>query len=160
MNLYEIDAQMMVAFEAAIDTETGEVKDEEVLERFEQLQMDRDTKVENVAVFIKNLRAEAAALKAEKDALAKRQKAAENKADSLSKYLAGYLNGEAFKSARAAVSWRKSESVSVTDISKLPMEYLTFKPAEANKQEIKAALKAGKTVEGAELIQNMNMTVK
>ena len=54
MNLYEIDA----AITACIDPETGEVLDEEALNA---LHMERSAKVESVALWIKNLNAEAAA---------------------------------------------------------------------------------------------------
>lgn len=86
MNLYEIDKAIETAFNLAIDPETGEVNEEQMM-LLEMLEMDRDKKIENVACFIKNLRADAAAYKAEKDAFAKRQKQAENKAESLSNYL-------------------------------------------------------------------------
>lgn len=160
MNLYDIDAGIAEAFNAAIDPETGEIMDESMAERFEQLQIDRDQKIENTACLIKNLRAEAAALKAERDALAARQKAAENKAESLSRYLAGFLNGEKFKSTRAAVSWRKSETLEVTDILQIPDEYLTYDMPKANKTAIKAAIKAGTEVPGVQIVQNMNMSIK
>lgn len=160
MTLYEIDSNMMAALEAAVDPETGEILDESMAEQFEQLQLDRDTKIENTACYIKNLKAEAAALKAEKDALAARQKAAERKAESLSKYLAGYLNGEKFKSTKAAISWRKSESLEVVDLLQIPDEYLTYKMPEANKTAIKAALKEGTEIPGVQIIQNMNISIK
>lgn len=160
MNLYEIDASLAQAFEAAIDPDTGEILNEEMADAFEQLQIDRDKKIEGTACLIKNLRAEAAALKAEKDSLAARQRTAENKANSLSKYLAGYLNGDKFKTARAAISWRKSEAVEVVDASQLPAEYLVQQAPTPNKPEIKAALKAGNEIPGARLIENHNMIIK
>lgn len=159
MNLYEIDSRLESAFEKAIDAETGEVLDEELLAEFEQLQMDRDQKIENIACFIKNLKADAAALKAEKNALDKRQKTAENKAESLSKYLGGYLNGQTYKSPKAAVSWRKSEAIQVDDIEQIPKEFLNVTVA-PNKTDIKAAIKNGKEVPGATLVTNQNMVVK
>lgn len=160
MNLYEIDSAMTAAFDGAVDQETGEIIDESLAELFEQLQIDRDVKVENIVCFIKNLRSDAAALKAEKDALAARQKAAERKADSLARYLAGFLNGEKYKSPRAAISWRKSESVEVSNLGELPEAYLTFAEPTPNKTAIKAAIKAGTEVPGARIVQNMNMTIK
>lgn len=161
-SLYEIDNDMMAAFDAAVDPDTGEIIDEEALERFNKLSMDRDVKIENICLWIKNLKADATVLKAEKDAFAARQKAAENKAKSLSKYLQGFLDGEKFKAAdgRATVSYRKSESVKVTDISQIPLEYLTMADPTANKTEIKKAIKAGKDVPGAEIETNNNMIIK
>lgn len=160
MNLYEINAELEAAFNAAIDPETGEILDESMAEQFEQLQVDRETKINNTACLIKNLRAEAAALKAERDAFAARQKAAEKKAEALTKYLSGFLNGEKFKSTEVSISWRKSESLEVTDLLQIPDEYLTYKMPEANKTAIKAAIKAGTEVPGVQIVQNMNMSIK
>ena len=90
MTIYEIDQAIM----RCVDLETGEIIDTEKLDK---LQMERDTKLENVACWIKDLKAEAEALKNEKQALAERQKVAENKMESLKKYLGYALDGNAFK---------------------------------------------------------------
>ena len=87
MKLYEIDEAIL----NCIDTETGEIIDADQLDK---LQMERDTKLENVACWIKDLKAEAEAIKTEKQILANRQKVAENKAESLKKYLAYALDGK------------------------------------------------------------------
>ena len=76
MNLYEIDAEIL----GCVDVETGEIFD---IDKFEELSMARDAKVENICLWIKNLKAEVEALKAEKDSFAQRQKSAENKMESL-----------------------------------------------------------------------------
>lgn len=159
MTLYEINNQMNEAMLAAFDPETGEILDDEMTERFEKLALDRDKKIENVCCMIKNLKAEAEALKAEKNAFASRQKVAESKAESLTKYLASVLNGEKFDSVRAKVSWRKSEAVQIDDISSLPQEYVSYTPS-ADKTEIKKALKAGKEIAGASLVTNQSMVIK
>ena len=73
-SLYEIDNAIM----ECIDPETGEIID---AERLTALQMERDKKIEGVACWVKNLDADAAAYKAEKDAFAARQAKAEKLAD-------------------------------------------------------------------------------
>ena len=124
MNLWEIAEEIERTFAQAVDPETGEIN-EEYMAKLDALEMDRDRKIENVACFIKNLRADAAAIKAEKDALQKRQKAAESKAESLTRYLSNFLNGEKYASPRAAITWRRSTRVefdsgkSALDIAKL-----------------------------------------
>lgn len=160
MNLYEIDQKMMDAFAAAVDPETGEIIDEEMKDSFDQLAIDRDQKIENICLFIKNLRAEAAALKAEKEAFAAREKASENKAESLLRYLKGYLNGEAFKATRAAVSWRRTKSVKIDDLNMIPADYVIQPDPVPNKMAIRRAIAAGETVPGAELVENQSMTVR
>lgn len=153
MTIYEIDKAVM----ECVDVETGEIIDTEQLDR---LQMERDAKLENVACWIKDLKAEAEALKAEKQALAERQKVAENKIESLKKYLAYALDGKAFKTTRASVSFRKSQKVEIADIYKVDENYLRYKEPEADKTAIKEAIKAGKTVAGVTLVDNVNVIIK
>lgn len=108
MNLYEIDNEIL----NCVDMETGEIVD---LDKLNSLQMERDQKVENIGCWIKNLLADAKALKEEKDNLVKRQKAAENKAESLKRFLFSYLNGEKFKTTRVAISYRSNSSVDIAE---------------------------------------------
>ena len=79
MKLYDIDEKIL----ACVDQETGEIIDEEALAG---LQLEKDRKIEGIACWVKDLTAEAKALKEEADNLKKRQKAAENKAESLKKF--------------------------------------------------------------------------
>ena len=153
MTIYEIDQAIM----ECVDLETGEIIDTEKLDK---LQMEREKKLENVACWIKELKAEAEALKAEKMAFDERQKVADNKAESLKKWLAYALNGQAFKTTRASVSFRKSQKVEIADIYKLDENYLRYKEPEADKTAIKEALKAGKTVAGATLVENTSVIIK
>jgi len=158
MKLYEIDNAIL----DCIDLETGEVID---AERLDALNMERDAKIENVACWIKDLKAEAEAIKAEKQALAERQRVAENKAESLKKWLAYALDGQKFGTAKCAISFRNTESVEVTDegleaLMKEHNELLTYKKPEPNKTAIKQALKDGLTVAGVELVRNTNVIIK
>lgn len=153
MKLYEIDEQLMNCF----DPETGELTDEAA---FEQLQMARDEKIESVALWVKDLASEAEALKAEKQAFADRQKAAENKAESLKNWLKYALNGTPFKTTRAAVSFRRTKSVKVDNVLDLPAEYIRYGEPSADKKAIKQAIEAGQTVSGAELVENTSISIK
>ena len=158
MTIYEIDQAIM----ECVDLETGEIIDTEQLDK---LQMEREKKLENVACWIKDLKAEAEALKNEKQALAERQKVAENKAESLKKWLAYALQGEKFKTPKCAISFRKSEAVEVTDeglnnLMKEHDELLTYKTPEPNKTAIKQAIKDGLNVAGVQLVQNISTIIK
>ena len=158
MTIYEIDNNIM----NCIDMETGEVID---TDKLNDLQMERDAKIENVALWIKELKAEAEAIKNEKQALAERQKVAENKAESLKKWLAYALQGEKFKTTKCAISFRKSEAVEVTDeglnnLMKEHDELLTYKAPEPNKTAIKQAIKDGLNVAGVQLVQNISTIIK
>lgn len=151
--LYEINEEIL----NCVDMETGEIID---AEKLEQLQMAFDDKVEGVALWIKNLLSDAAAIKEEKDKLAERQRVCENKAKNLKEYLSGFLGGEKFKTPRVAISYIKSKSVDVQDIAALPKEYLKYSDPTANKTEIKKAIEAGMDVPGCVLVESQNIQIK
>ena len=159
MKLYEIDNAIL----DCIDFETGEIID---IDKLNELQLEKETKIENVALWIKDLKAEAEAIKAEKLALAERQKVAENKAESLKKWLAYALDGQKFSTARCAVWFMKTEAVEVTDegLENLMRggndELLTYKNPEPNKTAIKQAIKDGLNVQGVQLVQNVSTIIK
>ena len=154
MSLYTINQEIL----NCIDTNTGEILDEQA---FEALQMERNEKLENIALWVKNLLSEAEALKAEEKALADRRKSAENKADSLKRYLDTALNGQKFNTTKVAISYRKSTAVEV-DESKLPAKWLRVVPEThvVDRVEIAKALKAGEKITGAELVERNNIQVK
>ena len=159
MKIYDIDNAIL----ECIDLETGEIID---TDRLEALKMEREAKIENVALWIKELKAEAEAIKTEKLALAERQKVAENKAESLKKWLAWVLDGQKFSTARCAVSFRKSQKVEVTEegLENLMKSgndaLLTYKAPEPNKKAIAEAIKDGLNVRGVQLVQNVSTIIK
>ena len=54
MTIYEIDQKIMEAFDAAIDQDTGEIVDQEAYAAFLRLDMERDVKIENTALWVKD----------------------------------------------------------------------------------------------------------
>lgn len=159
-NLFDINRALIEAWESAVDQETGEIS-EEGLAVINALEMTQETKRENIACWVKNLRSDAAALKAESKNMADRAKSAENKADSLTRYLAADLNGQKFQTPKVAVSWRRSESVQVDVNAVLPEEFIRRKISEEPaKDEIKKALKAGVAVPGCRLVESNNISIK
>lgn len=140
------------------DMETGEIIDPEALDN---LLMQKDEKIENIACWIKNLLSDADAIKAEKDALAEREARLRKKADSLQKYLSDALHGQKFSTARCDVSFRKSETVKVENVNLIPAELLRVKTTvEADKTAIKAAIKEGREISGCKLIENFNIQIR
>lgn len=162
MTLYEIDNAIREVLENAADPETGELVDEELLAAYDQLRMDRDQKVENIGLYIKNLEADAAAIKAEAKNLTARAKAAENKAEHLRNYMQFCLNGQKFQSPRLSVSFRRSQKVEVDEnrLFEIPDDYLRYKEPEVDKKRVSEALKAGETVPGCSLVENVSMIIK
>lgn len=153
-SLYQIDQEIM----QCLDMETGEIIDPE---RLSALQMERTSKLENVALWIKNLQADANAYKAEKEAFAEREKKALAKVDSLKKWLAMACDGQKFTTWRCAVTFRKSEKVEILDETKIPQELLKATCiVQPDKAAIKEALRAGEVIEGCTLVTNMNPIIK
>ena len=159
--LYEIDQQIL----DCIDLETGEILD---AEKLNELQMERDEKIEKVALWYKNLVSDAAAYKAEKEAFIEREKAAKNKAESLKKWLAYALNGQKMSTQKVAISFRKSESVEIEDEEKVITyaqkngrdDLLRYTAPAVNKPAIKAVIKTGKEIPGAALVEKQNISIK
>lgn len=158
LTLYEIDQQIVKAIELGYDPETGEILDDTALR---DLEMARDEKIENICLFIKDLKAESAAIKAEKESLDERQRASDRKAESLSNYLQVMLNGEKFKSAKCAVSYRKVSSVQIIDENMIPEELKRKKVIiEPDKKAIKERIKEGFEIAGARLEERQSMSIK
>ena len=103
MKLYEIDNEIQKILDnMEIDEETGEaVLDVDALEA---LQLEREKKLEGVALAVKNLSAEAEAIKAEEDRLGNRRKAIVNRRDRMKEWLAQALDGGKLETARVRVS--------------------------------------------------------
>ena len=153
MNLYEIRNEIL----ACVD-EDGEVID---FEKLDELTGDFNVKVGNIARWIVNLDADIKACKERKELFAQRQKAAENKKQSLLNYLSGVLDGQKWQDEDVRISWRKSQSVEVSDVDVLPDEFkVTETTIRADKIKLKEALKLGEIIDGARLIENNNISVK
>lgn len=155
MNIYEIDQAIL----DVVDPETGEVTDFGALDN---LMMARETKIENVALWYKNLSAEAGAIREEEKSLAERRKSAENKAARLKQYLDDALIGQKFSTAKVAISFRKSTAVDIPDEEKFIKsgEYLVPQPPKIDRKAIADALKSGVVVNGASLTERNNIQVR
>lgn len=154
MTLYQIDQEI----QNCVDPETGEIINQEALD---ELNIEREQKIEAVALWIKNLDADALAFEAEKKAFESRQKAAEKKAEQLRKWITIKLDGQKFTTHKCAVSFRASEKVEIKDKGAIPKEYMaeTVK-YEPDKILIREAIKSGIAVTGAELVKNLNAQIK
>ena len=156
-NIYQI-RQEIDAFEYEIDEETGELLN---ALQWDELNMSFEEKVENIACAIKNLTSDVAAFKAEEKQLAERRASKEKKIEYLKRLLSDNMNGQKFSTARCAVSFRRSETVEVADVTLLPDELLRVKTTvEPNKTAIKALLKDGQEVVGCCLVESLNTQIK
>lgn len=167
MTLYDIDNRILEIIERGfiVDEETGEIIDahEEVSAKLEELEFDRTAKIENIALYLKNLEALTLSLKKEEEALAKRRKAKENRIESLKAYLTNSMTaaGEnGIETSKVCISFRKSESVVVNEEildRKYFNEKISYTP---DKTAIKKAIKDGATIDGAYIETKQNLQIK
>lgn len=166
--LYEINKSIEDLLNAVTDPESGEVTD---LEALDNLLLERDQKIESVILYYKDVQAEYGALLAEISALNERADKLENTANGLKIYLSKALNGAKFKTSKCEVSFRKSESVELTDPygfldwakeQKDDMSrFITHKESDVpNKVEIKKLLKDGGSLPYCRLVENQNISIK
>lgn len=162
MTFREIDERML----SLIDQETGEIMD---VSAFEALQMTREKKIENMALWaldlgdeIENLDGEIKRLKALKQSKERTQK-------SLKEYMCYITHGEKVKTSLVSVSYRHNESVNVLDSAAvikwaqdngMDSEVLKYAEPEISKTALKPMLKEGKTIPGAVLDNSISTIIK
>ena len=170
MKIYEIDAEIERLLSESVDEETGELLIDP--EKLDALQMERDRKVENLALVYKNLLAEADAIQAEADILKKevaalegRVKTTKNAAKKAANYLMYVLKGEKFKTAKVSVSYGTSQSVKIDDgfvewaMVNAP-DYLRYKLPEADRVAIKKAIESGEEIFGCSIVNNDTIKIR
>lgn len=160
--LYEIDQDIL----NCVDQETGEIIDPEALNA---LHMEREKKLEGVALWVKDLIAEAEAVKKEADKLTARKKSLDNKITDLKAWLLTALDGGKLKTPRCQVYPTHSQRVTFEDEGKVidflrtleePERFLRFKDPELRKDEIKKALKDDYHIPGASLEETESVVIK
>lgn len=160
--LYEIDQDIL----DCVDAETGEILD---ADKLDALQMERDQKLEGVSLWVKDLTAEASAVKEEADKLTARKRALDNKIAALKSWLLIALDGGKLKTPRCNVYQTHSQRVAVADEEKLieflktleePERFLRFRDPELRKDEIKKALKDDVIIPGACLEETESVVIK
>lgn len=157
MNLYEIKQEFEKAIEECVDKETGEIINPT---RLDELNMVLTDKRENVALYIKNLSAEAKAIDEEAKNLTNRKRVLNNKVEGLKKYLADNLEGHKFETAKVVVSFRKSEQLEINSIEHIPTEYLISQETKIDKVALKKSIKQGVVINGVQIITKQNIQIK
>lgn len=163
MSLYTIDMDILNVLEnGEVNEETGEYTVDETA--LAELKVDRVAKVDNILRYMKNLEAEADAIKAEIATQQSRLKHRENVLSRLKEIIRQSMerNGETkLQLPIADLSLRKSETTVIDDEEALPDKFfnvtITAKP---DKKRIKEALKAGEEVAGAHIEVKQNLQVK
>lgn len=162
-SLYEIDSRIWDVIQRgySLDEETGEFWSDEA---FAALDMERNDKLEGCALYIKNLEADAAAMKAEEAKLAERRRVLENRAERMRDYVARSMltfGDPKLETARVSLSFRKSDALVIADGAEIPEAYVVTKTTTApDKAALKKALKAGEVIPGVTIETRQNLQVK
>ena len=155
MKLYEIEEKYRAGLESLPVSEDGEILDEAALESLERLEGDLKDKLCAVGAFIRELGAEADAIKAAYIAMQVRERALRNQAEWLKGYARETMSRTGLTKAESPfcrVSLGKpGKKVDVVDPAALPGEFVKVR-VEPDKAAIKNALKAGTPVPGARLV--------
>lgn len=163
--LYEL-SQTYADFLAAV--ESGEIPDEAIQDTLEGLGGEITNKADSIACIIKQLNAEAAAIKAEETALTERRQAKERRRDSLKDYLSRELEFcgiSKVETARTRISFRPSAQVNIADMGLFEgfadyKNYVTYKDPVPDKKAISEALKSGIAIPGCEIVEKQNIQIK
>ena len=160
--LYEIDQDIL----NCVDLETGEILDSD---RLTALQMERERKLEGVALWVKDLNYEAQMVKEEADKLTARKRALDNKIAALKMWLLMALDGQKLKTPRCNVYQTHSQKVVIDDekalidmfmTSPFGEKFLRIKEPEIDKVALKDSMKQGYEYEFAHLEETEGVVIK
>lgn len=160
-SIYELNkdyAELSAMLEAA---ETEE-EIQAIQDTLEMINVSIEEKLENTGKFIKNTESDITGIKAEIERLTAMKKTKENFVERLKnnvEYAMKQKGLDALTVGTFKCGYRKSESVEITNLDVIPAEF-TKVEIKADKTAIKRALKAGETVEGAEIKVNQNFYIK
>lgn len=166
-SLYSIDEAIRAVLECADLDGTDE--DIDISKLLDELEMQREAKLENVLLYIKSRIALGKAIREEEKELANRRKVIEAQVESLKSYVSNSIlshGDKSFESARVKATFRSSTATVCLLSDKptdkdCPPEFLREKiTREPNKEAIKAALEEGKEVAGWALEKRQNIQIK
>lgn len=163
LKIYEINEEMQ-ALDGLVDSwasnHEGDISEFPLNDELDRLEGERESKLLNLAVWVKNLKAEADAFSPEIKRLQARQKALNNKAESIKGFIDYNMGeGEKLSDTRAVLSYRKSTQVVIDVLTEdLPEEVvkISFAP---DKTLIKEAIKKG-DCHYAHMQENRSLQIK
>lgn len=162
MKIYEIPGALRNLLDRLdVDPDTGEV-DGDALVAYAEYQGQAAEKLEGTACYVRELEAEAEAIKAEEDRLAKRRKALEGKAARLKAYMMPAIEsmGGKVKGVMASLRISRTQAVYVFDLDALPDAFKrVVTKVDPDKVALKKALKSGEDIPGAALEDRQSVVI-
>lgn len=168
MKLYELteeEKNLNDLFLSAIDTETGEIKDNETLEVLEKdFQTQLSNKAEGIVKVLREQEVDIERVEVEIERLQNLKARLKKANDNFKKYIKynmTQLEKKKIETPLGNLTLTQSTATDVYDESIIPKEFLKEKVTyTVSKTEIKKALQEGKEVEGARLVVNTNLKIK
>lgn len=160
MNLYEMTEEIRNLYEMLAEADAEDI-DQIVSDAIEGIEADK--KVEGYCQVIKQLKADAEMLKAEKARIDRKKATAENAIERMRKALTDFMDAthqDKVKAGTFSVSMRETASVNILNELDLPERFLIPQMPKADKKAIKEALDNGETVDGAELTFTKGVTIR
>jgi hypothetical protein len=160
MNVFEISAALQ-EIEAAIELNEG-VLTPQIEAEFNRLHSAKSDKLQALAKLIKKADADDLVISNEIQRLRTLQKTVEARRGYLEKLVrAILLEGETWQEGLDRFSWRKSNSVEVTDGAELPECYYRTKIiTEVDKIKLSTDMKGGAVIPGVSYVTKFNLQVK
>ena len=162
MKLYEIGSELRAIIDA-VDPDTGELTEEQAAQ-LDALEGAFEQKCESVAFVVRELTAEADAIKAEADRLAKSARARRNSAKRLKDYLLSEMQRQNVPKVKGEIlTIRRQLSparVKIEDERLLLAEYWIQPPPIISTADIKRALMAGTKISGASLERSEHIRIR
>lgn len=147
---------------AMLEAAETEEEIQEIQDTLEMINVSIEEKLENTGKFIKNTESDITGIKAEIERLTAMKKTKENFVERLKNNVEFALKEKGLETLTVGTfkaGYRKSESVEIINLDVIPADF-TKVEIKADKTAIKKALKAGETVEGAEIKVNQNFYIK
>ncbi len=168
MKLYEITSEMRTLdelFLSCIDEETGEVKDDGVIDILEQeLKLQLQTKGAGIIKSFKNSEAMLNGVDEEIKRLQALKKSISNQINSRKEYIVRNMEMMGITKIETELgnlSLRKSKSVNIYDESLIDKKFIETETKEKiSKTEIKKAIEAGENVQGANIVEKNSLNIK
>lgn len=166
MKLYELTSD----YQALMNLIDEDIPADVISDTLEAITAEIEVKADNIACMMKNLDADITAIKAEEARLAERRRKKQASYEWFKQYLSAELQKAEVaevETARNRISFRKSESIDITDESAFIAwaeenrdDLLTFAQPKINKTAIKAAIKDGAKITGAQIVEKQNIQIK
>lgn len=167
MQLFELApaySQAMEIFEQMTADGCSQDELDEAMQIIEKIGGDLNEKALNIASWVKNLEAEAKAIKEAEQSMAKRRQSATNRAERLKAFLLSGMKVagvQKMQFPQFCVAIRQNpESVKIADGAAIPESLLRFVEPEPDKAAIKAALKSGEIIPGCILERGEKLEIK